>query len=81
MRVEDLILAALANTKDEGLDDLTLKKLLPGNINDEARIQGLNALVQRSRVQVMQRQMTGLPFFKFISEDMSLKLRDLAAEE
>jgi hypothetical protein len=29
----------------------------------------------------MQRQMTGLPFFKFISEDMGLKLRDLAAEE
>lgn len=81
MQVEDLILAALANTKDDGLDDLTLKKLLPGNINDEARIQALNALVQRSRVQVMQRQMTGLPFFKFISEDMGLKLRDLAAEE
>lgn len=50
MQVEDLILAALANTKDDGLDDLTLKKLLPGNINDEARIQALNALVQRSRV-------------------------------
>ena len=81
MQVEDLILAALANTKDDGLDDLTLKKLLPCNINDEARIQSLNTLVQRSRVQVMQRQMTGLPFFKFISEDMGLKLRDLAAEE
>lgn len=81
MQVEDLILAALANTKDDGLDDLSLKKLLPGNINDEARIQSLNTLVQRSRVQVMQRQMTGLPFFKFISEDMGLKLRDLAAEE
>ena len=81
MQVEELILTALANTKDDGLDDLTLKKLLPGNINDEARIQALNALVQRSRVQVMQRQMTGLPFFKFISEDMGLKLRDLAAEE
>ena len=81
MQVEELILTALANTKDNGLDDLTLKKLLPGNINDEARIQALNALVQRSRVQVMQRQMTGLPFFKFISEDMGLKLRDLAAEE
>lgn len=81
MQVEDLILAALANTKDDGLDDLSLKKLLPGNINDETRIQSLNTLVQRSRVQVMQRQMTGLPFFKFISEDMGLKLRDLAAEE
>jgi hypothetical protein len=38
MQVEELILTALANTKDDGLDDLTLKKLLPGNINDEARI-------------------------------------------
>ena len=38
MQVEELILTALANTTDDGHDDLTLKKLLPGNINDEARI-------------------------------------------
>jgi len=38
MQVEDLILAALANTKEGGLDDFALKKLLPGNIDDETRI-------------------------------------------
>jgi len=38
MQVEDLILAALANSKEGGLDDFALKKLLPGNIDNETRI-------------------------------------------
>ena len=56
----------LASTQDKGLDDSQLQRQLEG-VSDEMRIQALNKLIQRSRIQVLQRAQSGVPYFKFIS--------------
>lgn len=50
--VEDEILEALCSAQDKGLDDTQLAKQLPG-ISDEQRVQALNELIQKSRIQVL----------------------------
>lgn len=50
--MEDQILSLLAEAPEGGLDDAQLKKLLPGVSSDELRINCLNQLIAKSRVQI-----------------------------
>jgi hypothetical protein len=77
MSAEDTILKLLAATTEGGLDDSQLKSALPPSVSDEQRINALNQLIAKSRIQILQRHQTGVPFFSFISEELSVKLRDL----
>ena len=66
--VQTLILTALQENGGD-LDDMKLRKFLTDNdIGDELKAQAINSLINKSRVQILQRA-DKTAFFKLVSEE------------
>ena len=78
--VESQILRVLRDHA-QGLTDDDLERLLtPIGVSSQGRLDGINGLIQRSRLNVLQRP-DGTALFRIVSEEHAMKMRDLSYEE
>ena len=74
------ILQILKDSKDQGLEDHQISAKLPA-YTDEQRAHAYQALLALQRIQLFELETSGKPYFKYVSEETSSKLKDLSQEE